>query len=858
MNIVFLILLVLFELAAGAHARNLAVFALGLNNHAKSEAQILECTGKVIWTPCNSQTTIRVGTNRTSKSSSTSSGYAPGTSENSGRTLRRAIQSRPNDQQRNGPADVASKPPAGSRNGTVCFASYWGNDGNDGLSLGTAMHSIMACYDALPSGGGFIYIYDGGGDSFPVSAASVAGCGIWIMGPNDPNFGSPPTCWRKVKPVTFVGAGGTNSTTHILAGSAADQNHPAIWLSGTAASLRFENLSYQYPNVGIRLGCNSRLNCFDGTGGVSGARFDNVVGHINSSAGNGPNVFIGSNSFWIFFYNCGFAGNPAEQVKIANLSRTSNLLTITTSAAFKVTVGERIGIVLADDSTFDGSFAVASVIDDRHFTVVQTGSNASASGGTLVTDKQIPIVIDPGTGTGSGLIYVSGQSGGSTYSMGGVRLWDGINGGGVYVDHITVEGDFSHQVAPGVWIVASSGTLNVRVDSVEMADTLQAIPAVKTECNGCYPNLGDRVVVTRVDGAEGPHSGFGSTPNLTNFAASPLRQGFEGAANGQLVGQTDAARRLFSPAVRPHGALNIANNLTSTWTSAAGTITRGIAAPDGTSNAAQIAGAGGNMVIPVTGGPPLAQNTIYIFGAWVRSVSANGYTGGNPLRFDTNANGFGAGNVCNTSGIGQARVITPNYSDGQWNFVVGLCKLVTVGTTIGLELAVQSNETQTAQVYGPVVYGFPPGAISDNEAYEIMNDLASVPYWCPAASSCQMLGEDFSVGGSTPFAAEITHANTANRKYLMPDVSGTISLVLTGTTGYIGGSALAAGQCASGLVMIAGATSSMTVSVGPNTYPGEGFIPWGYISSSGTVTVKVCASVAGVPAKATYNVRVVQ
>jgi hypothetical protein len=30
----------------------------------------------------------------------------------------------------------------------------------------------------------------------------------------------------------------------------------------------------------------------------------------------------------------------------------------------------------------------------------------------------------------------------------------------------------------------------------------------------------------------------------------------------------------------------------------------------------------------------------------------------------------------------------------------------------------------------------------DNEAYEIMNDLASLRYWCPVASSCQMLGQD--------------------------------------------------------------------------------------------------------------------
>jgi len=86
------------------------------------------------------------------------------------------------------------------------------------------------------------------------------------------------------------------------------------------------------------------------------------------------------------------------------------------------------------------------------------------------------------------------------------------------------------------------------------------------------------------------------------------------------------------------------------------------------------------------------------------------------------------------------------------------------------------------------------------------------------------------------------------------NVAGTLS----GTTGSIGGSALTAGQCASGTVSVSNSTSSMTVSVSPNTYPGDGFIPWGYVSTNGTVTVKVCAELAGTPTSSTYNVRVIQ
>jgi hypothetical protein len=83
---------------------------------------------------------------------------------------------------------------------------------------------------------------------------------------------------------------------------------------------------------------------------------------------------------------------------------------------------------------------------------------------------------------------------------------------------------------------------------------------------------------------------------------------------------------------------------------------------------------------------------------------------------------------------------------------------------------------------------------------------------------------------------------------------------LAGTTGSIGGSALAAGQCANGTVSIAGATTSMAVAVSPagGTSPGAGFVWQGYVNAAGSVTVQVCAVTAGTPTATAYNVRVVQ
>jgi hypothetical protein len=82
--------------------------------------------------------------------------------------------------------------------------------------------------------------------------------------------------------------------------------------------------------------------------------------------------------------------------------------------------------------------------------------------------------------------------------------------------------------------------------------------------------------------------------------------------------------------------------------------------------------------------------------------------------------------------------------------------------------------------------------------------------------------------------------------------------ILPATTGSIGGGALTAGACTSGTVAVSGATTSMAVTATPATYPGDGIFWNGYVSSAGTVTVKVCAAAAGTPTASAYNVRVIQ
>jgi hypothetical protein len=84
--------------------------------------------------------------------------------------------------------------------------------------------------------------------------------------------------------------------------------------------------------------------------------------------------------------------------------------------------------------------------------------------------------------------------------------------------------------------------------------------------------------------------------------------------------------------------------------------------------------------------------------------------------------------------------------------------------------------------------------------------------------------------------------------------------IMIGTTGNIGGSALLAGACSTGTAAVLGAVPGMPVDVtasdGTNI-PALGVALSGTVTSSGTVTVSVCALVALTPASKTYNVRVI-
>jgi len=79
------------------------------------------------------------------------------------------------------------------------------------------------------------------------------------------------------------------------------------------------------------------------------------------------------------------AGPTAVADVIANISaisRTSNIVTVTTAAPTGLLPTDQVVIAGVTDTTYNGTFPVASIIDSLHFTYAQTNSNSSSSGGT--------------------------------------------------------------------------------------------------------------------------------------------------------------------------------------------------------------------------------------------------------------------------------------------------------------------------------------------------------------------------------------------------------------------------------------------------------------------------------------------
>jgi hypothetical protein len=83
---------------------------------------------------------------------------------------------------------------------------------------------------------------------------------------------------------------------------------------------------------------------------------------------------------------CGPGAGPSAVAdviaNISSISRTSNVVTVALAAPIGLLSTDQVTIAGVTDTTYNGTFPVASIIDSLHFTYAQTAANSSSSGGT--------------------------------------------------------------------------------------------------------------------------------------------------------------------------------------------------------------------------------------------------------------------------------------------------------------------------------------------------------------------------------------------------------------------------------------------------------------------------------------------
>lgn len=193
-------------------------------------------------------------------------------------------------------------------------------------------------------------------------------------------------------------------------------------------------------------------------------------------------------------------------------------------------------------------------------------------------------------------------------------------------------------------------------------------------------------------------------------------------------------------------------------------------------------------------------------------------------------------------------------------------------TTLSLENSAGSGNL-TFRVNGGDVFHITPAGAADLSTSLAINGGTALTTTNQTGSGSLVLANGPSLSLPVLNAPVLTGVPTLPPSYAIgssliqqPSGSGTLALTaqlpLTGTSSPIGGSALAAGACASATVAVTGAASSMAVAVSPVSAPlasaAQGLAIWGFVSAPGTVTVEVCALVPTTPQATAYDVRLIQ
>lgn len=346
------------------------------------------------------------------------------------------------------------------------------------------------------------------------------------------------------------------------------------------------------------------------------------------------------------------------------------------------------------------------------------------------SDNQAAVLIKPSGSAGSagGLDWITS----SVVSGGGIKIYRGANPGSLYVRDTYSESINGGTVLPcvaTVWIASSQVLANL--ENIQTADATANVCDVRVDAPGQGPSW-----VTLTGRFGGPSGIYG--PMVVNglfgsSVESPLRSGQVGFDNSHVVGFSGNAQRQFG--LYSVVYQNLVPSSPSSWVvnGRGGSITAGINAPDGTANAGQLNGAkGASIRFYDNTSAPWNVGDYWVGSEWVRSPGGNYGTVALPLLATLTP-----GNAWSCS------VLNPPYSgDGEWFYRSEICKVTASKTSVDWFIMQEGlNYTNTIQVYGPALVRIPSGAVSDNEAYEIWNNLSPYSNICPVGAICGLPGK---------------------------------------------------------------------------------------------------------------------
>ena len=664
-----------------------------------------------------------------------------------------------------GPAGVASTsgiqtnlPQKAASSAGLQYACSTGSDVNDGLSAATAKQHIYNALQALPGGSrgiagqGTIIICDQTAYGGP-----VANQGVWLMNSGDPNYASPPSGWLKSN-------GGIRFTCYSTP-VAGNNGHSPSCSFITAAT----GAGVGKPSIWISgFGGNAANITFDGWANHDYASESVRLGiNSNGNRSDGSGGVVG-----ITFENCNFR-------------------------------------VSATDSTAGPTINIGANVYWTYFRNNVIGGNVT-SGISATADAASAVLVNAAGGTGNNLLFFEHN----TFNEGSLKMYSASNGLvsiGIY--DLTCE---APKVAC-VWFPTGVTSADVRV--VVVADPVGSpIPAIENDgdgnnlsvSGGVGQNINYRGQMVINDGG-----GYGNF-TLQQQTQSPASMGQVGTINGHVVGKVDNVDRANPLSVVRFKNTANQNPVTVSFCGG-GTITSGIDDPYGGTNASRASCTSGTGQVRIyDANLSLSVGQGFVFKAWVRSHTANGYVYGKPLALGLN----GTGNPTFTNGLNQVSTSPYFLGSTEWQVITGIGKIGNPGTgVIDTTLWFNLDGTHTIDFYAPMFFSV-PSTVPTNEFFEIANNLTFYPSTCTVGQVCNM--------NQPVFGQVITAAAGCKGCSL----SGLDTLTYT---------SIAAQSCQEQTLTVPDATVSAVASASPTDSIGSANLSWSArVISAGKVGVRVC------------------